>query len=123
NVENPKTELFYTTIKGTENFLGAIQQAPMIENVVFIASVAAYNTNFPLPAGDRKPHDTFSEKDTPFMSEESHPYAQAKFIANQTVEKFIRENPKVSFEITSVSPVGVMGKSLSNRDRKSTRLN
>jgi len=123
DVENPKTELFDPTIKGTENFLEAIQQAPMIENVVFIASVAAYNTNFPLPAGDRKPHDTFSEKDTPFMSEESHPYAQAKFIANQTVEKFIRENPKVSFEITSVSPVGVMGKSLSNReDSTSTGL-
>lgn len=123
DVKDPQTELFDPTIKGTENFLEAIQQAPMIENVVFIASVAAYNTNFPLPAGGKKPQDTFSEKDTPFMSEESHPYAQAKFLANQTVEKFIKENPKLSFEITSVSPVGVMGKSLSNReDSTSTGL-
>lgn len=123
DVKDPQTELFDPTIKGTENFLEAIQQAPMIVNVVFIASVAAYNTNFPLPAGGKKPHDTFSEKDTPFMSEESHPYAQAKFIANQTVEKFIAKNPNLSFEIISVSPVGVMGKSLSNReDSTSTGL-
>ncbi len=123
DVKDPQTELFDPTIKGTENFLEAIQQAPLIENVVFIASVAAYNTNFPLPAGGKKPHDTFSEKDTPFMSEENHPYAQAKFIANQTVEKFIAKNPNLSFEIISVSPVGVMGKSLSNReDSTSTGL-
>tara|TARA_R100000005_G_scaffold65876_1_gene34452 strand:- start:14740 stop:15678 length:939 start_codon:yes stop_codon:yes gene_type:complete len=123
DVKDPQKDLFDPTIKGTENFLEAIQQVPMIEKVVFIASVAAYNTNFPLPAEGKKPNDTFSEKDTPFMSEESHPYAQAKFIANQTVEKFIQENPKLSFEITSVSPVGVMGKSLSNReDSTSTSL-
>ena len=123
DVEDPQKELFDPTIKGTENFLEAIQEAPIIENVVFIASVAAYNTNFPLPAGGKKPHDTFNEKDTPFISEESHPYAQAKFIANMIVEKFIEENPKLSFEITSVSPVGVMGKSLSNReDSTSTGL-
>ena len=123
DVEDPQKELIDPTIKGTENFLEAIQEAPIIENVVFIASVAAYNTNFPLPAGGKKPHDTYNEKDTPFISEESHPYAQAKFIANKTVEKFIEENPKLSFEITSVSPVGVMGKSLSNReDSTSTGL-
>jgi hypothetical protein len=50
------------------------------------------------------------------MSEESHPYAQAKFIANQTVEKFIKEHPTSHFEITSVSPTSVMGKALSNRE-------
>lgn len=123
DVEDPQKELFDPTIKGTENFLKAIQQAHLIEKVVFIASVASYNTNFPLPAGTKNPNDTFSESDAPFMSEESHPYAQAKFIANQTVEKFIKENPNVSFEITSVSPVGVMGKSLSNReDSTSTGL-
>ncbi|PHR14993.1 MAG: dihydroflavonol 4-reductase [Aequorivita sp.] len=123
DVKDPQTELFDPTITGTENFLEAIQQAPMIEKIIFIASVAAYNTNFPLPAEGKKPTDTFSEKDTPFMSEESHPYAQAKFIANRTVEKFIQENPRLSFEIISVSPVGVMGKSLSNReDSTSTGL-
>ena len=123
NVEDPQKELFDPTIKGTENFLEVISGTPGIEKVVLIASVAAFNTNFPLPAGGKKPNDTFSEKDTPFISEESHPYAQAKFIANQVVEKFIKENKQISFEITSVSPVGVMGKSLSNReDSTSTGL-
>jgi nucleoside-diphosphate-sugar epimerase len=116
DVQDPKTELFDPTIKGTENFLEMVQQSKTIKKVIFVASVAAYNTNFPLPAGGKTPNDSFSEKDTPFMSEEGHPYAQAKFIANQTVEKFIKDNPKLSFEITSVSPVGVMGKSLSNRE-------
>ena len=123
DVKDPQKELFDPTVKGTENFLKAINKTPSIEKVIFLASVAAYNTNFPLPAEGKKMYDTFNEKDTPFMSRESHPYAQAKFIANQTVEKFIKENPEVSFEIISVSPVGVMGKSLSNReDSTSTGL-
>jgi len=123
DVEDPQRDLFDPTIKGTENFLEVISETPGIEKVVIIASVAAFNTNFPLPAGGKNQNDTFSEKDTPFISEESHPYAQAKFIANQTVEKFIKENRQLSFEITSVSPVGVMGKSLSNReDSTSTGL-
>ncbi|WP_411029488.1 NAD-dependent epimerase/dehydratase family protein [Spongiimicrobium sp. 3-5] len=116
DVKDPKTELFDPTIKGTENFLEVINETPTIEKVVFVASVAAYNTNFPLPAGNKNPHDSFDENDTPFMSEEGHPYAQAKFIANQTVEKFVKEHPNADFEITSVSPTGVMGKSLSNRE-------
>ncbi|MDN3724874.1 NAD-dependent epimerase/dehydratase family protein [Aequorivita sp. SDUM287046] len=123
DVIDAQKELFDPTIEGTENFLEAIQESPSIEKVVFIASVAAYNTNFPLPARGKNPQDKFSEKDKPFFNEESHPYAQAKFIANQTVENFIKENPKLSSEIVSVSPVGVMGKSLSNReDSTSTGL-
>lgn len=114
-VKDPKTELFDPTIKGTENFLEAIKKTPEIEKVVFIASVAAYNTNFPLLPGGKNEDDQISEEDAPFMSEESHPYAQAKFIANQTVEKFIADNPNLSFEIVTVSPVGVMGKALSQR--------
>jgi hypothetical protein len=114
--EDAKTELFDPTIKGTENFLEIIKETPDIEKVVLIASVAAYNTDFPLPAGGKNSEDTISEKDTPYFSEESHPYAQAKFLANQTVEKFIKENPDLNFEITSVSPTMVMGKSLSNRE-------
>jgi nucleoside-diphosphate-sugar epimerase len=116
DVKDPKTELFDPTIKGTENFLEVINDTPSVKKVVFIASVAAYNTNFPLPPDGKTPDDTIAESDKPFMSEESHPYAQAKFIANQTVEKFINENPDIHFEITSVSPVAVMGKSLSNRE-------
>jgi len=115
DVKDPKTELFDPTIKGTENFLEAIQKTPGVEKVVFIASVAAYNTNFPLLPENKTEDDEFNENDVPFMSEQSHPYAQAKFIANQTVNKFIADNPSLSFEISSVSPVGVMGKSLSAR--------
>lgn len=116
DVKDPKTELFDPTIKGTENFIEVINETPTIEKVVFIASVAAYNTNFPLPPNDKSPDDLVDENSIPFMSEESHPYAQAKFIANQTVEKFINEHPNIHFEITTVSPTGVMGKSLSNRE-------
>jgi len=123
DVKDAKTELFDPTIKGTENFLEAIQKTPGIEKVVFIASVAAYNTNFPLPPENKTEEDQFNENDVPFMSEQSHPYGQAKFIANLTVNKFIADNPNLSFEITSVSPVGVMGKSLSTRqDSTSTGL-
>ncbi len=115
DVKDPKTELFDPTIKGTENFLGAIQKTPGIEKVIFIASVAAYNTNFPLLPSNKSEGDQINEDDAPFMSEESHPYAQAKFIANQAVEKFIADNPNLGFEIATVSPVGVMGKALSQR--------
>lgn len=91
--------------------------------MIFIASVAAYNTNFPLLPQNKTEGDPITENDVPFMSEQSHPYAQAKFIANQTVNKFINDNPNLSFEIVSVSPVGVMGKSLSSRqDSTSTGI-
>jgi nucleoside-diphosphate-sugar epimerase len=116
DVKDPQKELFDPTIKGTENFLKAILEAPSIEKVVFIASVAAWNTNFPLPSYGKTTTDTFDETDKKYISAESHPYAQAKFMANQTVEEFIKENQDLSFEITSVSPVMVMGKSLSNRE-------
>jgi hypothetical protein len=48
--------------------------------------------------------------------EAGHSYVRAKFIANQTVDKFIVDHPDLTFEITSVSPVGVMGKALSQRE-------
>ena len=116
DVEDPQTQLFDPTIKGTENFLDVVSRTPGIEKVVFVASVAGYNTDFPMPAGGKSFTDTFDENDKRFMNEASHPYAQAKFLANQTVEKFIKENPELPFEICTVSPVGVMGKALSNRE-------
>lgn len=123
DVKDPKTELFDPTIKGTENFLEVVKGSKTIKKVVFIASVAAYNTNFPLLPEGKTEADQITENDVPFMSEQGHPYAQAKFIANQVVDKFIADNPNLPFEITSVSPVGVMGKSLSNRqDSTSTGL-
>ncbi len=116
NFADAQKQLFDPTIKGTQNFLDVINNTPGIEKVVFIASVAAWNTNFPMPAGTKNFTDTFDENDTKFNSTESHPYAQAKFMANQVVEQFIKENPNVDFEISSVSPVMVMGKAMSNRE-------
>ena len=115
-VQDPVSELFEPTVKGTENFLKVVEATPGVEKVVFIASVAAFNTNFPLLPEGKNEGETICEEDEPFMSEESHPYAQAKFIANRTVEKFISEHPDLGFEITTVSPVGVMGKALSARE-------
>jgi len=114
--EDAQNQLFDPTIKGTENFLEVINKTPGIEKVVFIASVAAWNTNFPLPAGTKNFKDTFDENDTKFTSIESHPNAQAKFMANQVVEQFIKENTNLSFEISTVSPVMVLGKSMSERE-------
>ncbi|GJM32842.1 MAG: hypothetical protein DHS20C18_18430 [Saprospiraceae bacterium] len=84
--------------------------------MVFIASAAAFNTNFPLLPGGKNEGEQISEQDSPFMSEESPPYAQAKFIANQTVEKFLADHSNLSFEIVTISLVGVMGKALSPRE-------
>ena len=116
DVKDPETELFNPTIKGTENFLEAISETPRLKKVVFIASVAAWNTNFPLPADNKKSTDLFDETDRRFTSTESHPYAQAKFIANQIVEQYINDHPALHIEISTVSPVMVMGKSLSKRE-------
>lgn len=122
-ITDPEKELFTPTIKGTENFLEVIKETPSIKKVVLIASVAAWNTNFPLPPDGKSFTDTYDENDQKFTSESSHPYAQAKFIANQVVEQFIKNNPSLSFEISSVSPVMVMGKSMSDRlDSTSTGL-
>ena len=116
DIQDPQTQLFEPTVKGTENFLEVVKNTPGIEKVVFVASVAGYNTNFPMPAGGKSITDTFDENEPKFTSTESHPYGQAKFMANQTVEKFIKDNPDLPFEISSVSPVLVIGKSLSGRE-------
>lgn len=123
NFTHAQKELIEPTIKGTENFLEVVSAIPSIKKVVFVASVGAMNTNFPLPAGGKSPEEPFSEKDQYFFSKESHPYAQAKFMANQTVDTYIKEHPDLTFEITSISPVMVVGKSMSNRgDSTSTNM-
>jgi dihydroflavonol-4-reductase len=115
-VEDPQRDLLDPTIKGTENFLRVVSETPSVKKVVFIASVAAVNTNFPqLPPGKAE-GDTISEADPYYFSEESHPYTQAKFIANRVVDQFIADNPDPGFEITTVSPTGVMGKAMSARE-------
>lgn len=116
DVQDPQVQLFEPTVKGTENFLEVVKATPGINKVVFIASVASYNTNFPMPPDGKTPLDKIDERDEKFIGTESHPYAQAKFIANKTVEKFMEQNPLLPFEISSVSPVMVCGKALSHRE-------
>jgi len=113
--ENPQTEMFEPTVKGTENFLEAVSAAPTVQKVVFIASIAAHNTHFPLGAEGRDADHLYTKADTPFVSEASNPYAQAKYHADQVVRRFTQEHPNLPFEIVSVSPVIVVGQALSAR--------
>jgi nucleoside-diphosphate-sugar epimerase len=115
DVKDPQKELFDPTINGTENFLKVVNETPSIRKVVFVASVAAYNTAFPMPVDGRSPDHLYTEEDTPFIHESNHPYAQAKYYADQAVRNFLKNNPKIGFEIVSVFPVGVMGKAMSDR--------
>lgn len=115
-VEDLQRDLLDPTIKGTENFLRVVSETPSVKKVVFVASVAAHNTDFPMPAPGFAPDHVFSEKDKPYCSQESHPYCQAKYHANQVVRKFTQENPAPGFDIVTVSPVGVMGNQLSSRE-------
>jgi hypothetical protein len=115
DVKDPQKELFEPTVKGTQNFLDIISKTAGIKKVVFIASVAAWNTSFPMAPASYPANHFFSEKDTPYMGEQDHPYAQAKYYADQAVRKFVADHPEITFEITSVSPVFVIGNSLSSR--------
>jgi nucleoside-diphosphate-sugar epimerase len=87
-----------------------------IKKVIIIASVGAFNTNFPMPAENKNPEEVFTENDQPYYGKDSHPYAQAKFLAQPAVEKFIDAHPNLVYEIVTVSPVMVIGKSLSGRE-------
>lgn len=115
-VEDPKRDLFQPTINGTENFLKIVTENKDLEKIVFVASVAAFNTSFPFPVEGRDANHLYTEEDEPFLDEANIPYAQAKYYADQTVRKFIINNPDIETEITTVSPVTVIGKSLSNRE-------
>jgi nucleoside-diphosphate-sugar epimerase len=92
-----------------------ISKTDGIKKIVFLASVAAWNTSFPLPPATSPANHVFSEQDTPYIGEQDHPYAQAKYYADQAVRKFITDHPEIGFEITSISPVFVIGNSLSPR--------
>lgn len=115
DVKDPEKELFEPTLTGTQNFLAVLQQAVGLESVVFVASVAAWNTSFPHNPPTQPGDHVFSENDTPYFGENDHPYARAKFMADQTVRQFISDNPDLAFAITTVSPVMVVGNSLSDR--------
>jgi len=116
DVKDPTKELFEPTIKGTENFLKVIQQSLSVKKVVIIASVAAFNTGYPMPVAGRSPDHLYTESDEPHLNEEGHPYAQAKYYADQVVRTFIADNPDSDVDIVSVYPTGVMGPALSQRD-------
>ena len=115
DVQDPQKELFEPTVTGTENFLAALLNVAGLKQVVMVASVAGWNTAFPMNPPTVAPDHVFSEADTPYFGETDHPYAQAKFIADQVVRQFIAEHPDLPFGIVTVSPTTVVGNSLSAR--------
>lgn len=115
-VNNPEEEIINPTVKGTENLLEAVKKTPSVQKLVLVSSVASYNANFPMPPEGKSPEDLIDEGKEKFLSAECNPYGQAKFLANQVVEKYIKDHPNPHFEISSVSPVMVFGKSLSSRE-------
>ena len=94
DVKDPQTELLEPTVTGTQNFLEVISKSNQLKKVVFIASVAVWNTSF-LRFCDYDANHIFSENDTPYFSENDHPYGQAKFLADQEVKKFITKSQSV----------------------------
>ncbi len=116
DVKNPKKELFDPTIKGTENFLKVAHESTSLKKVVIVASVAAFNTGYPMPVKGRPIDYLYTERDEPYFDDEGHPYAQAKYFADRVVRQFLADHLDSKFEIVSVYPVGVMGPALSNRE-------
>jgi nucleoside-diphosphate-sugar epimerase len=116
DVKDPTKELFEPTIKGTENFLALVQESDTVKQVVIVASVAAYNTSYPMPVEGRAADHLYTESDEPHLNEEGHPYLLAKYYADQVVRKFIVDYQEPGIEIVSVYPTGVMGPALSQRD-------
>ena len=114
--ENPQEEVFEPTVRGTENFLKVVSQTPSIQKVVFVASVGALNTAYPMPNPNQPADHVYSEADEPYLDTTAIPYAQAKYYADQAVRQFVATHPDTGFDIVSVSPTGVMGKPLSARD-------
>jgi nucleoside-diphosphate-sugar epimerase len=116
DVKDPTRDLLEPTISGTENFFTVLKQTPTVKNVVMVASVGSYNTDYPMPVAGRSSDHIYTESDEPFLNENSHPYAQAKYYADQLVRTFIADHLEVEVDIVSVYPTGVMGPALSNRD-------
>ena len=119
-MQDAQTELFEPTVKGTKELLEVARNAENLEKIIFVASVASWNTSFPMmPEGYASDH-IFSEIDQPFYSENDIPYARAKYLADQSVRKFTSENRDLEFEIVTVSPVFVIGSALSNKREASS---
>lgn len=114
--DDPQKDVFEPTVRGTENFLNVVSQTPSVQKVVFVASVGALNTAYPMPVPNRPADYVYTEADEPYLDPEAIPYAQAKYYADQAVRKFVATHPDPGFEIVSVSPSGVMGKPMLARD-------
>lgn len=120
-IENPD-QVMTPTVSGTHQFLNCLLHHNSLKKVVIVASVAALNTNFPFAVPNYPESHIYSETDKPYYNEECPPYAIAKFNANTEVTNFLKENRSLPFELTSVSPVFVIGKPLSDRE-DSTSVN
>ncbi|MPR35350.1 NAD-dependent epimerase/dehydratase family protein [Salmonirosea aquatica] len=125
DVQDPQRDLLDPTIKGTENFLKVAGETPSLKKVVFVGSVASINTSYPLPDPSRSADgvyadDVYTEADEPYLDANDHPYAQAKYYADQVVRKFVKSQPDAAFEVVSVYPTFVTGHSLSARDDSSS---
>ena len=125
DVPDPQRDLLDPTIRGTENFLKLAGEIPSLNKVVFVGSVASLNTSYPLPNPSRSADgvyadDVYTEADEPHHDARDHPYAQAKYFADQVVRMFVNAHPDAGFEVVSVYPTFVTGQSLSGRDDSSS---
>ncbi|WP_223834343.1 NAD-dependent epimerase/dehydratase family protein [Spirosoma profusum] len=119
-VEDPQRDLLDPPIRGTENFLKLAGEIPSLKKVVFVGSVASLNTAYPLPVPNRPADHVYTEADEPHHDADDHPYAQAKYYADQVVRQFVKTHPDLGFEVVSVYPTFVTGQSLSGRDDSSS---
>lgn len=113
---DPQSEIMEPTILGTRNLLEIIEKSENCRKVIFLSSVASWNTSFPMAPSFYPSRHVFTEQDTPFMNGDDNPYALAKFIANAEVEVYAKKHTDTSCEIVSISPVVVIGNSLSARN-------
>ena len=120
DVQDPQRDLLDPTIRGTENFLKLAGEIPSLKKVVFVGSVASLNTAYPLPVPNRAADHVYTEADEPHHDAGDHPYAQAKYYADQVVRTFVKTHPDLGFEVVSVYPTFVTGQSLSGRDDSSS---
>ena len=120
DVQDPQRDLLDPTIRGTENFLKLAGEIPSLKKVVFVGSVASLNTAYPLPVPTRAADHVYTEADEPYHDAADHPYAQAKYFADQVVRTFVKTHPDAGFEVVSVYPTFVTGQSLSGRDDSSS---
>jgi len=115
DVPDIQKDLLDPTIKGTENFLKVVAESGQVKKVIIVASVAAINPSFPFPAAQNSPDHLYAETDTALVDATTHPYAQAKYYADQAVKNFVKDSPGSNVEIISVFPTFVVGNQLSDR--------